>query len=311
MHGSRSGTYADTAADDAVAETITEVETNGNPSRRTSRLEHRWSFDVSGGGAATVIANAWKSGGTEDDFRFEFAQDGSSWTELFTVSSTSSDNSESAPLPLGIAGAIEIRAVDTDRAGKRTSLDSVHVDQLVVRVQAAAGGTAPAMPTNLDANAVSSSQIELTWDNVVGELGYTLELLSDDGLSWTPVETLGVDVAAYIDTGLSALTTYRYRLNAFNAAGPSEWTEIDATTLPDSTISLSATGYKIKGVQHADLSWDGITGTADIYRDGELVATQNGASHQDIIGNKGGGSYAYHVCEADTANCSAITTVTF
>ena len=103
--------------------------------------------------SATVIANAWKSGGAEDDFRFEYAPDGSSWEVLFTVSSTGSNNTESAPLPLGIAGAIEIRVVDTDRTGKRTALDSVHVGQLVVRVQAAAGGTAPDMPTNLSASA--------------------------------------------------------------------------------------------------------------------------------------------------------------
>ncbi len=311
VHGSRSGSYADTAADDGVAETITEVETNGNPSRRTSRLEHRWSFDVSAGGAATVIANVWKSGGKEDDFLFEYAPDGSTWTKLFTVSSTDVANIDSAPLPLGIAGAIEIRVVDTDRTGNHTALDSVHVEQLVVRVQAAAGGTAPDTPTNLSASAVSSSQIGLTWTDVVDETGYALERSDDSGSTWELVETLAADTTAYTDSGLAASTTYHYRLNAYNAAGASAWAAVEATTPIGPNITLSASGYKIKGVQHADLSWDGIDGAASLSRDGTPVYEGPANIFTDNIGNKGGGSYEYRVCDAISGECSDSVTVAF
>ncbi len=79
------------------------------------------------------------------------------------------------------------------------------------------------------------------------------------------------------------------------------------------SISLSASGYKVKGVQHADLSWSGATGTdIDVYRDGALVVTTaNDGAHTDNIGSKGGGSYDYQVCEAGTTTCSAVVTVVF
>ena len=78
-------------------------------------------------------------------------------------------------------------------------------------------------------------------------------------------------------------------------------------------ISLSANGYKVKGVQHVDLAWSGASSSdVDIKRDGATIATTaNNGAYTDNIGNKGGGSYTYQVCEAGTTNCSAPVTVTF
>ena len=65
-------------------------------------------------------------------------------------------------------------------------------------------------------------------------------------------------------------------------------------------ITLSAVGYKVKGVQHADLTWSGATtANVDVYRDGVLiVTTPNDGFETDNIGNKGGGTYVYEVCES-------------
>jgi subtilisin len=80
-----------------------------------------------------------------------------------------------------------------------------------------------------------------------------------------------------------------------------------------SAITLSVSTYKVKGVQHADLSWDGASSTnVDVYRDGSLIATTaNDGAYTDNIGNKGGGSYVYEVCEEGTASCSDPVTATF
>jgi thermitase len=95
-------------------------------------------------------------------------------------------------------------------------------------------------------------------------------------------------------------------------------TQSPATPTPTpvpSTLSPSATGYKVKGLQKADLSWSGATsGTVDIYRDGTRVieGTSNDGSETDNINLKGGGTYEYRVCEADsTTNCSNTVTVAF
>jgi hypothetical protein len=78
-------------------------------------------------------------------------------------------------------------------------------------------------------------------------------------------------------------------------------------------ISLSANGFKVKGVHTIDLTWSGATSTnVDVFRNGALVTTTaNDGAHTDSTGNKGGGSYDYQVCEAGTSTCSNVATVNF
>ena len=81
---------------------------------------------------------------------------------------------------------------------------------------------------------------------------------------------------------------------------------------PPAGITLTASGYKVRGVQHADLSWSGASGAVDIFRNGSPIAQNaGGSSYTDNIGQRGGGSYTYQVCEAGTSTCSATVTVTF
>ena len=90
---------------------------------------------------------------------------------------------------------------------------------------------------------------------------------------------------------------------------------IQSVTVNDgssSNISLSASGYKVRGVHHADLTWSGSNGgSIDIYRNGALIATvADSGSYTDNTGNKGGGaSYTYQVC--DSSACSNNATVNF
>lgn len=91
---------------------------------------------------------------------------------------------------------------------------------------------------------------------------------------------------------------------------------VSASTSPvpaPSSASLSASGYKVKGMQKADLSWRGLTGSnIDVYRDGALVmrVPNNGAA-TDSLNKRGGGAYAYRVCDAGTTTCSNTASVSF
>jgi subtilisin family serine protease len=71
-------------------------------------------------------------------------------------------------------------------------------------------------------------------------------------------------------------------------------------------FALTVDAYKVRGLQKADLSWNGATSTnVDIIRDGNIVATvANSGSYTDNIDIRGGGSYTYQVCEAGTNTCS-------
>jgi subtilisin len=80
------------------------------------------------------------------------------------------------------------------------------------------------------------------------------------------------------------------------------------------SITLSATGYKEKGLQKADLSWAGTNAgveNVDIYRNGDKTTVPNNGAYTDNIDNKGSGSYIYKVCEAGIETCSNEVTVSF
>ncbi len=78
-------------------------------------------------------------------------------------------------------------------------------------------------------------------------------------------------------------------------------------------ISLKATGYKVKGVQKADLAWNGAASASiDVYRNGtRIVTVPNSHGYTDALNRKGAGSYSYVVCEAGTATCSAASVIVF
>lgn len=99
-----------------------------------------------------------------------------------------------------------------------------------------------------------------------------------------------------------------------NEGGTDSASQSVTVTAESTTITLSATAYKVKGVQHADLSWspfDPAT-SVDVYRNtSKIVTTANDGFHTDNIGEKGGGSYTYKVCQAGTSTCSNEVTVSY
>jgi subtilisin len=174
----------------------------------------------------------------------------------------------------------------------------------------------PAPPNNLQASTVSSSQINLSWeDHSSDETGFRIERCQDAGCSiFGSIATLGANVTAYNNTGLNGSTTYRYRVVAFNAGGDSTPSSVaEATTQAAGSITLSATGYKVQGRQKVDLAWIGAASSSvGVYRNNVLIATTpNDGEHTDPINAKGGGSYIYRVCEAGTSTCSNNVTVSF
>jgi hypothetical protein len=98
--------------------------------------------------------------------------------------------------------------------------------------------------------------------------------------------------------------------------GPTPTPAPDPTPTPapePGDIELSAVGYKVRGLQKADLSWSGAGSThVDIYRNGNLIATvSNNGFYTDHIDIRGGGSYTYQVCEAGSNTCSNQVNVNF
>jgi chitodextrinase len=146
--------------------------------------------------------------------------------------------------------------------------------------QAAPDTTPPTAPGTPLPNVVSSTQINLTWaaatDNV-GVTGYLLERCAGAGCnSFAQIAT--PTGASFNDTGLTASTSYSYRVRATDAAnnlGPYSTTATAVTTgVPDLTLSMSHVGNFTQG--------------------------QNGATYTLIVANTGTSSTTGVVTVTDT-----------
>lgn len=85
-------------------------------------------------------------------------------------------------------------------------------------------------PSNLTATAISSSQIDLAWnDNESSETNYEVSR-SIDNSTWTTVATIAADSTTYSDTGLDPSTLYYYRVRATTSANRSAFSNIDSAT---------------------------------------------------------------------------------
>ena len=92
----------------------------------------------------------------------------------------------------------------------------------------------PNAPTNLAATAVSRSQINLTWtDNAINETGFRIERCKGATCTnFALIATVAANVVSYANTKLTANTTYRYRVYAYNASGNSGYSNFAAATTP-------------------------------------------------------------------------------
>jgi PKD repeat protein len=113
----------------------------------------------------------------------------------------------------------------------------------------------------------------------------------------------------------AAAGTYTVTLTVTDNGGASNSTPQSVTVSAPASggITLSASGYKVKGLQKADLFWSGAASISmDIFRNGiKITTTANDGAYTDNINLKGSGSYTYKVCEAGTTKCSNQSTVIF
>jgi hypothetical protein len=313
--GSVSGTYQSTWSGDGAYQTIQERESGGKKNSRYGYLEHKWTFQVQAGDSIVLFANTTTST-SADSFTFAYSTNNSQYTDMFTVTNGNS-GAQQAVLPASLSGTVYVRVRDNVRqAGSRTS-HSLEVDQLVIRSENGVSLPLPTAPYSLSATADGTDRIIIDWvDASEGEYGFTIERQVDGG-QWQQVTTTGANASSHTDTGLQAATLYTYRVNAFNSAGESAYSNSASATTDEQlvdNINLNARGYKNKGKQVADLSWSGAqSGRVDIYRDGSKIAgsVSNGGKHTDNIGRKGGGTYQYEICEENSSVCSNVDSIVF
>ena len=134
----------------------------------------------------------------------------------------------------------------------------------------------PGFPT---AEAVSENRVELSWfDLNLDETGFLLER-SIDSIDFTLLDSLDAGVESYSDESVEPLTTYYYRISAFNDTTRSDWAHTGSATtfaagespgqaIPtspgDNTEEISVTGTDLEWTTGAfTLTFNIFLGTAE------------------------------------------------
>ena len=116
----------------------------------------------------------------------------------------------------------------------------------------------PPAPSNLAAVPASTSAINLLWtDNADNEDEYEVQRAPDvDGApgTWAEIASLDADTTHHEDTGLSAGTTYWYRVRSVVSSTPSDWAgPVSATTLAAAAVPSAPTGLTVKALDSTRL----------------------------------------------------------
>ena len=171
----------------------------------------------------------------------------------------------------------------------------------------------PAAPSNLQASAVATNQINLSWtDNATTETGFKVERATSASGPWTQIGTTAAGVSSYSSSGLTASTTYYYRVRATNSAGDSAYSAVASATTPaapDTTPPSVPTGLTATAAStnQINLTWSGSTDSGGsglvgykVYRGGVQIAT-SATTNFTNTGLSPSTQYCYTVAAYDNA----------
>lgn len=119
--------------------------------------------------------------------------------------------------------------------------------------------TAPLVPSGFSLNAVSSTQIDLSWtDNSNNETGFKIEQATSVNGNYTTLEVTNANQTSYSAVALASGTVYFFRISAVNAAGSSSSISASASTLTAAPTTPNAPSGLILTVvssSQIDLAW--------------------------------------------------------
>ncbi len=165
----------------------------------------------------------------------------------------------------------------------------------------------PGSPAGLSLQALSSTEIELTWnDNSENESGFRVYRNGE------LIEELNSNTTSYVDTGLTGGKDYTYRVSSFNEAGESGTTASLSTTTP---VEVSSAPRNLSGTVRSPteirLTWNDTSGNESgfrIYRNGKRITEvgPNTTSYVDTGLNENT-SYTYRVASYNEAGESSMS----
>ncbi|HYR91037.1 MAG TPA: fibronectin type III domain-containing protein [Terriglobia bacterium] len=268
---------------------------------------------ATGGSQINLTWTASTSAIAISDYRVERCQ-GTGCTNFIQIATAVATSYTDTGLTAVTAYSYRVRATDTNNtAGAYSNTGSATTADTV----------APSVPSNLTAAAMTSTQINLSWtastDNVA-VARYLLERCQGvDCTSFAPIASPGG--TTYSDTGLTANTSYSYRVQATDAAGNlSAYSNIVAATtpVPDAAAPSDPTSLTAAASGTSQINLDWLASTDNIGVTGYRLERCQGSGCTNFaqigtpvstvysnIGLQPGTSYSYRVRATDaSANLS-------
>jgi hypothetical protein len=153
----------------------------------------------------------------EEGFKIERAGQSMNWREIDSVGVDTEDYIDEDLTP-SVTYFYRVRAYNSEGYSDYSNPDDATTQTEV---------TIPDAPSDLMAEAISDSRINLTWtDNSTNEEGFRIERTRGDLVDpFEEIDVVGANETNYQDTGLLAATPYEYRMRAYNAGGPSVYSD--------------------------------------------------------------------------------------
>ncbi|MEO7730094.1 MAG: fibronectin type III domain-containing protein [Kofleriaceae bacterium] len=186
----------------------------------------------------------------------------------------------------------------------------------------------PSAPADLRATPTSDTSISLAWmDTSSDEAGFVLERATAEAGPYLPVSTTAANATSYVDTGLTAATTYFYRAHATGAAGSSASTAVasartqdapstppgDSPATPDGLVAngMAADAIELRWTDHAanETGFRVERARAAAGPFSEVTTTAANLAHYTDVGLAAATTYYYRVRATNSAGNSAYTAV--
>jgi len=213
--------FTDTYTSNNIYESIEETTTQGNPKKRKSFLEHKWTINVTSGvkNQVTFYVESYHTLNSEnDDFVFAYSEDDVSYTDMVTVTKTSDDDIyQTFALPTNLEGTIYIRVKDTDQSPGNNIKDSIFIDHMFIRSIFGSDTVPPLVTINSPENITYTSS-SIDFQVTLNEDGDTVQYTLDSGVNNITMST--TDNRVYTATNSSiADGSYTFQVYANDTAG--------------------------------------------------------------------------------------------
>jgi titin len=222
-----------------------------------------WTGDFAPTGLVALLTNP-------DEIRLDWTLNSS--TETAVLIERSTDGVAFAPLTSLAPGAIthvDDTVEEVTTYYYRVYVDNVNGPSSFSNVASESTGLFPPIaPTGLIATAATTTSIALAWtDAAINNTSQFIERSLDGSTGWVDISgSIGADVEAYTDLGLSPGVTYFYRVFATNSGGVSDPSNVDSATptaaVPNAPTNLAFT--QPSDLQF-DLTWDDNSSIEDNY----------------------------------------------